>query len=210
MHSQKAPYTVVKGALDDVRLQRLREYLNEQKFRDAVDGEGWDPEELEEVRQQERNCQVSWFDMELECPWLFESIYSLVRDVGNARWSLLRCDDSGSLQLKFEDTCACIYNPGEHFAAWHTDAEEGGEDDVDGRRIAIVVMLSKPADYTGGCFEVLETSGATHAVDLDAGDAVVFPAGRLEHRVAPVEIGVRRSIVFWAYEKDWVPALTFL
>jgi len=200
-------YLLVEGALSGAELQELGRFLVQRPFRDAIEGgEGWDPEELRQLREEERDSKVSWFDAESECKWLHQRLVSLVRDVGNVEWPLLRLNEEGVLRARYEEACACIYGPGQHFAAWHTDGEEGGESAEDGRLLAVLLMLSSPDEYSGGQLQVRLRGQAVHSLRLGAGDALVFPARELEHRVSPVVSGERKSLVFWAYEDDWVPS----
>lgn len=77
-----------------------------------------------------------------------------------------------------------------HFA-WHADVGVLSADGFE-RRLSFVVMLSDPAEYQGGQFE-LEGAGP---VPLARGDVIVFPSTAL-HRVTPVTVGTRHSLVAW-------------
>jgi PKHD-type hydroxylase len=61
--------------------------------------------------------------------------------------------------------------------------------------VSATLFLSPQADYEGGELVVEDTFG-THAVKLEAGDLVIYPAGSL-HRVEPVTRGVRVAAFFW-------------
>ena len=63
--------------------------------------------------------------------------------------------------------------------------------------MTIVVLLSDPKEFSGGHFEA-KLLGKTTKVQLNAGDAVGFPAKHLYHRVTKISRGLRRSLVFWA------------
>ena len=60
-----------------------------------------------------------------------------------------------------------------------------------GRKLSVVVMLSRAEDYEGGVFEL--SQGAPR---LAQGDAVAFPSFH-RHRVTPVTGGIRRSMAAW-------------
>jgi PKHD-type hydroxylase len=68
-----------------------------------------------------------------------------------------------------------------------------------GRRIrtdiSTTLFLTPPEDYDGGELQVEDTYGI-HAVKLNAGDMVIYPATSL-HRVTPVTRGERVSAFFW-------------
>ena len=61
--------------------------------------------------------------------------------------------------------------------------------------ISATLFLSAPEDYDGGELVIDDVYGA-HAVKLNAGDMVVYPASSLHH-VRPVTRGVRLASFFW-------------
>jgi len=61
--------------------------------------------------------------------------------------------------------------------------------------ISATLFLSAPQEYDGGELVIDDVYGA-HAVKLDAGDMVVYPASSLHH-VKPVTRGVRLASFFW-------------
>jgi len=62
--------------------------------------------------------------------------------------------------------------------------------------VSATLFLTDPADYDGGELIVEDTYGE-HAVKLDAGDLIIYPATS-RHRVAPVTRGSRWAAFFWA------------
>ena len=77
---------------------------------------------------------------------------------------------------------------------WHTDDAVMGEG---GYRadLAVTVFLYDPSEYEGGEL-VVATSTGEQSVRYPAGDAVLYPAGRL-HRVDEVTAGERWAAVLW-------------
>lgn len=61
--------------------------------------------------------------------------------------------------------------------------------------LSATLFLSEPDSYDGGELVVEDTYGV-HAVKLNAGDLVLYPASSL-HRVEPVTRGVRLAGFFW-------------
>ena len=61
--------------------------------------------------------------------------------------------------------------------------------------ISATLFLSAPEDYDGGELVIDDVYGA-HAVKLNAGDMVIYPASSLHH-VKPVTRGVRLASFFW-------------
>lgn len=62
--------------------------------------------------------------------------------------------------------------------------------------ISATLFLTDPAEYDGGELIIEDTYGE-HAVKLDAGDLILYPATSL-HRVAPITRGSRWAAFFWA------------
>jgi PKHD-type hydroxylase len=78
----------------------------------------------------------------------------------------------------------------------HLDDPIMGADGIKYRSdIAVTVFLSGPTEYDGGEL-VIRTHAGDQAVKLDAGDAVVYPAGTL-HRVNEVTRGERLVAITW-------------
>ena len=61
--------------------------------------------------------------------------------------------------------------------------------------VSITLFLAAPEEYDGGELIIEDTFG-THAVKLNAGDLILYPATSL-HKVAPVTRGVRYASFFW-------------
>jgi PKHD-type hydroxylase len=61
--------------------------------------------------------------------------------------------------------------------------------------ISATLFLSDPGDYDGGELEIEDTYGA-HAVKLNAGDLLLYPATSL-HQVTPITRGERLACFFW-------------
>lgn len=82
---------------------------------------------------------------------------------------------------------------------WHVDNDFLLENTGLQRKWTVVVGISRPGiDFTGGGIELMWTNATQHAIMLDEGDAVVFPATLL-HRGRPVATGERWVLVGWAH-----------
>jgi predicted 2-oxoglutarate/Fe(II)-dependent dioxygenase YbiX len=89
------------------------------------------------------------------------------------------------------------YLPGGKYD-WHVDNDFLLEPTGLQRKWTVVVGISRPrADFTGGGLQLMWTNATQHAVELDEGDAVVFPSTLL-HRGRPVVKGERWILVGWA------------
>eukprot|EP00440_Ansanella_granifera_P053620 gb/GFBE01058130.1/.p1 GENE.gb/GFBE01058130.1/~~gb/GFBE01058130.1/.p1 ORF type:complete len:248 (+),score=52.41 gb/GFBE01058130.1/:1-744(+) len=193
-------YLVVGNALSGPMMQDLGEYLNELDLEDLVahfqldDGDQTEQDE-DFGTSDTRESMGAFFDAR-SCPWLQEHLAQLFCEAGHGKWPLLSLDANGEpIAATFEDAQYCVYGPEHHFD-WHCDQPEGCPPPA--RRLSMVVMLSSADDYSGGEFEV-RLAEKVRQVQLDPGDAILFPAEHLEHRVKPVKAGVRQTLVCWAY-----------
>ena len=98
-----------------------------------------------------------------------------------------------ALPLRISHPIFSRYQPGMHYG-WHTDDAVMGEG---GYRsdLAVTVFLSEPSEYEGGAL-VVKTPYGEQSARYPAGDAVLYPAGRL-HRVEEVTAGERWVAVLW-------------
>jgi PKHD-type hydroxylase len=85
------------------------------------------------------------------------------------------------------------YEPGMAYGP-HTDDALMGEDKLRSD-LAFTLFLSERAEYEGGAL-VVESALGEQAAALEAGDAILYPAGSIHH-VAPVTRGVRLAAVGW-------------
>lgn len=77
---------------------------------------------------------------------------------------------------------------------WHEDNTWTKDTPFD-RKLSLVVQLSDPDSYTGGKLE-LANDPLPEGTFRNQGDVIVFPSFN-RHRVTPVKLGVRYSLVTW-------------
>lgn len=199
-------YIIVKEAIDSAMLERLLQFLKRKRPRAAkMKNEGGDSDDERKARYDDRDSAVSWFSAARECEWFHDRLVRITQDVANVQWPILNTGADGKLTCEFEKCQYAVYGQGQHFNAWHQDAFEEGHDPEDARQITIVVMLSDRKAYKGGHFQAKVINSAGRKVQkklkMGAGDCVVFPAKKLVHRVLPVESGIRKTIVFWSFDR---------
>jgi PKHD-type hydroxylase len=87
------------------------------------------------------------------------------------------------------------YEPGMTYGA-HTDDALMGRDGEELRTdLAFTLFLAERDAYEGGAL-VVESALCEQEIALEAGDAILYPAGSIHH-VAPVTRGVRLAAVGW-------------
>jgi PKHD-type hydroxylase len=87
------------------------------------------------------------------------------------------------------------YEPGMTYGPHTDDALMGDVDDKLRTDLAFTIFLAERDSYEGGEL-VIESTLGDQAVGLEAGDAILYPAGAIHH-VAPVTRGVRLAAVGW-------------
>jgi PKHD-type hydroxylase len=95
------------------------------------------------------------------------------------------------------------YEPGMSYGAHTDDALMGAGDDKLRTDLAFTLFLADRESYEGGEL-IVESALGEQAIGLDAGDAILYPAGSIHH-VAPVTRGVRLAAVGWI--QSYVPDL---
>ena len=83
------------------------------------------------------------------------------------------------------------YSKGQ-FYEWHTDTRIEMETEPAVRKLSMTVLLNDPSEFEGGNLEIANLT----MNPMQQGHAAVF-ASFLQHRVAPITKGVRRSLVMW-------------
>lgn len=128
-----------------------------------------------------RVSHIAWIEPQPHNHWLFHKLGILF-----ARAS----EHFGFELLGFMDALQyTVYAEDQHFN-WHADIGPGT---TSGRKLSMTIQLSPNEDYLGGELEFLNAPSAK-----EQGAATFFPS-YMAHRVAPVTLGVRRSLVAWAY-----------
>lgn len=76
---------------------------------------------------------------------------------------------------------------------WRDDVKDFNKNPI--RKLSCITLLND--DFTGGKL-ALWYKGSRYSFELSAGDIVFFPS-YIQHKVDPVESGVRYSLVSWSY-----------
>lgn len=150
----------------------------------AAPGPVWTGE-VYEVDRARRDVSSQLIARDAAQEWIFARLDGLIAEAAPA-FGLAAAPISEPIQL-------LRYDPGSHFAQWHSDA---GYDLGRGRLVSLSVELSEPADHEGGDLEIVpDTVGRRRT--LPRGGALIFPSRAL-HRVTPVTRGQRWALVAWA------------
>ena len=131
-----------------------------------------------------RVSKIAWLEPAPATHWIYHRLGVLFA-AANRHYGLKLIGLAEALQFT-------VYGPQQHFD-WHIDLGAG---QTSARKLSMTVQLSAAEDYSGGTLEFSNAPSPEAAREIGA--ATVFPS-YLAHRVAPVQSGVRRSLVAWAY-----------
>ncbi len=131
-----------------------------------------------------RVSRIAWIEPNDRTAWIFHRL-ALAFAEANRAYGFDLVGFAEALQYT-------VYGPGQRFD-WHMDLGPGT---TSARKLSMTLQLSHPNDYSGGALEFLARPDAPERRELAA--VTIFPS-YVAHRVAPVESGIRRSLVAWAY-----------
>jgi len=130
-----------------------------------------------------RVSRIRWIEPGPESEWIFHRLALAFLEANRAyRFDLIGFADA----LQYT-----VYGPDERFD-WHMDLGPGR---TSARKLSLTLQLSAAGEYDGGALEFV---GNQYPGERELGAATIFPS-YIAHRVAPVERGIRRSLVAWAY-----------
>jgi PKHD-type hydroxylase len=138
-----------------------------------------------------RKSGIKMHEYTAETSWIFERLNNAIAD-GNSHF--FRFDLVGYDYLQYTEYKA----PGEKYG-YHTDMPYGPNHNLEKhlmRKLSFSLILSDPADYTGGEFEFMIESNKPWPVPQERGDLILFPSWLL-HEVKPITRGLRKSLVGW-------------
>jgi len=104
--------------------------------------------------------------------------------------------NSAALPARVSAAYVVRYGPGMAYGSHVDDPVMGGDGARYRADVAVTVFLNSPNAYQGGELRIHRRNESV-AVKLDAGSAVVYPAGSV-HEVMPVTDGERIVCVLWA------------
>jgi PKHD-type hydroxylase len=170
-------------------LSNIQNLCEKEEFDKAITvGKGEDCED-------HRRSKVKFFDRNENNFWIFDKFNTVIDSINNRFYDF---DLYG--YKNFQYTIYDSSNNGMY--DWHKDTilgnNLGGMEIGSTRKLSLVMLLSQPyEEFTGGEFQLnlgMEKDALTPT--LNKGDIIAFPSF-LIHRVKPVLLGVRKSIVIW-------------
>ena len=136
------------------------------------------------INKNKRNTNISWIPFD-KLPQMYESVEQTLYNININHFGFEDVNITEPAQFT-------EYNKG-GFYDWHMDLNISGKNSPPVRKISMTILLSDPSTFIGGELEFMEKNKFS---DLKQGQAIFF-ASFIRHRVAPVQKGIRRSLVMW-------------
>ena len=131
-----------------------------------------------------RDSSVVFLGQTPDSEWIYRRLAQVVQDSNRNFW---RFELARAERIQYSR-----YGTAQHYH-WHMDL--GSKGDIMHRKLSLTVQLSAPDSYQGGDLEFM-IGQARELAAREQGVVTIFPS-YVVHRVAPVDQGVRRSLVQW-------------
>jgi len=147
-------------------------------------------EDCEKVRKSEI-CFISKND---KTSWIFDRFNQVITNINNQFYGFDLNGYDAFQYTVYDSSIKGKYD-------WHMDTIMGSMPDNsfdEIRKLTLVMLLKEPIkDFFGGEFELnLSSEEDSFSPEMHRGTIIVFPSFLL-HRVKPVYLGVRKSVVIW-------------
>jgi hypothetical protein len=173
-------YTFEKG-FSDIELEAI------EKLADKIQSENASVLGSPNYVNHYRRSTIKWLPNSDEYAWIYEKLFKYAEEANNVMWQFNIGDNLENIQYTIYDSeDAGMYD-------WHVDC--GHSYPACFRKISITVQLTGSDDYSGGDL-ILKYGKDDTVVPKDKGRVVIFPSFIL-HRVTPVDLGIRKSLVLW-------------
>lgn len=181
-------YISWSNTFNEQEIKNIQFLCEKEEFNKAITVEGEDCEN-------HRRSKVKFFDRNEDNFWIFDRFNNVIDSINNQFYDF---DLYG--YKNFQYTIYDSSNNGMY--DWHMDTIMSKvPDDMlsdSTRKLSVIMLLSQPyEEFTGGEFQFnpcMEKNAITPT--FNKGDIIAFPSF-LIHRVKPVLLGVRKSIVIW-------------
>lgn len=150
------------------------------------------------LHEKTRKSKIGWVIRNNDIEWFFHRMDHAINKLNNEYF--------GFDIYRLEKLQYTVYDgKGGHYT-WHHDMNINTENmdhywAESQRKISCVLQMSDPKDYVGGDLELF-ANGTNYIMKKKRGYMSVFPSF-INHRVTPLESGLRKTIVAWFQGPDW-------
>jgi PKHD-type hydroxylase len=151
-----------------------------------------------EVDENIRTSKTAFINMDTESSWIFERLDEVLTALNNEYYQM---DVWGYDHIQYSEYRA--EDKGEY--NWHMDTNTGAENKESSggiRKLSATLLLND--DFEGGDFQMnLSSEKKPSTIEMAAGTLILFPSIFL-HRVAPVTLNTRKSLVLWLLGNKYI------
>lgn len=177
------PFATWKNGFSNDEIQSIITYCDSLEKTSATVGGFTEGDDISNIRESD----ISWVALTPDTNWLYDKLSYIARQLNGEFYKF----NLFGFQEHFQYTVYKSDSKGHY--TWHRDS--GAVKDIGPRKLSLVLQLTDPAEYEGGELELL-TSADPLQVAKEKGLVSVFPSYTL-HRVTPVTLGTRRTLVAW-------------
>lgn len=181
------------GAFSENELDQIENICDTYKIDPAIAENDIFRKDCEKIRK----SSISFIHKDSNTHWIFDRFNKVITNINNEFYGF---DLNGYDSFQYT-----IYNSeNQDKYDWHMDTMLGPHLDEnfnytdDMRKLTCVMLLKEPLkDFSGGEFQLnLTNQEIPTTLEMTRGKIIAFPSF-LIHRVKPVYLGVRKSIVIW-------------
>lgn len=187
-------YVWWNNAFTDEEISYIENFCGKENLEDSATIGSKSKEEDEKIRI----SKIKFFNRTCDSGWIFDRFNNIISELNESYYNF-NLNGYNMFQYTVYDSS----HRGKY--GWHMDTILGNSldnvniDDKETRKLTVVMLLNEPnVDFCGGDFQ-LYTGGdieKSMTLELTKGKIICFPSF-LIHRVKPVILGVRKSVVIW-------------
>lgn len=186
-------YALISSYITPMEIRRLRDLENEFNFFEAGVGK------VRQLNPKLRICRIARIDRDESTEFMYQKFVDLAGTlVDISRKKPWVFGEHFNLYENLQERLQYTVYDGEvegHYT-WHRDTNN--REGMTPRKLTLVLQLSDPTEYEGGLLQLSEDRDPNTAVTVERqkGLILAFPSWAL-HRVSPVTLGTRRTLVLW-------------
>jgi PKHD-type hydroxylase len=180
----------------DEELTNIENTFGMDPLEDSVTVGARDKEQIEQVRK----SKIKFFKKDESNEWIFERLNYNISELNDMYYNFILNGYNMMQYTVYDSSYKGKYD-------WHMDTTLGysindmsfDHTDRETRKLTAIVLLNEPnVDFCGGDFQIYTGGNIENSlsVNMRKGTLVCFPSF-LIHRVKPVLLGVRKSLVIW-------------
>lgn len=181
-------------AFTSEELNVIQNFCEKENLEDSTTIGSTSKEEVEKIRK----SKIKFFNKTCDNTWIFDRFNNIIGDLNESFYNFNLNGYNMFQYTVYDSTYKGKYD-------WHMDTCLGNSindmafDTRETRKLTCIMLLNEPnVDFCGGEFQLYMGGDIEqpNTLEMSKGKIICFPSF-LIHRVKPVIVGVRKSIVIW-------------